>query len=62
MNSNNDIDEEMIKKLLDKITKNEKIKEQKIKKVYFFIRNKEYVSNKIKVFNKENAKGCIMIC
>ena len=62
MNSNNDIDEEMIKRLLDKITKNEKIKEQKIKEVYFFVRNKEYVSNKIKVFNKANAKGCIIIC
>ena len=62
MNSNNDIDEEMIKRLLDKITKNEKIKEQKIKEVYFFIRNKQYISKKIKVFNKANAKGCIMIC
>ena len=62
MNSNDDIDEEMIKRLLGKITKNEKIKEQKIKEVYFFVRNKEYLSDKIKVFNKENAKGCIMIC
>ena len=52
----------MIKRLLDKITKNEKIKEKKIKEICFFIRNKEYVSNKIKVFNKKNAKGCIMIC
>ena len=39
-----------------------KKKKLKIKEVYFFIRNKEYVSNKIKVFNKANAKGCIMIC
>ena len=62
MNGNNDIDEEMIKRLLDKITKNEKIKQQKIKEIYFFIRNKEYVSDKIKVFNKKNAKGCIIIC
>ena len=62
MNSNNDIDEEMIKRLLDKITKNEKIKQQqKIKEVYFFIRNKEYISNKIKLLNKEDAKGCIII-
>ena len=62
MNSNNDIDEEMIKRLLYKITKNEKIKEQKIEEVYFFVRNKEYLSDKIKVFNKKNAKGCIIIC
>ena len=62
MNNNNDIDEEMIKRLLDKITKNEKIKKEKIKEICFFVRNKEYVSNKIKVFNKKNAKGCIMIC
>ena len=62
MNSNNDIDEEMMKRLLDKITKNEKIKEKKIKEIYFFVRNKDYISNKIKVFNKENAKGCIIIC
>ena len=62
MNSDNDIDEEMIKRLLDKITKNEKIKEQKIKEVCFFIRNKEYVSSKIKVFNKKNAKGRVIIC
>ena len=62
MNSNNDIDEEMMKRLLDKITKNEKIKEKKIKEIYFFVRNKDYISNKIKVFNKKNAKGCIIIC
>ena len=52
----------MIKILIDKITKNEGIKKQKIKEIYFFVRNKEYVSNKIKVFSKVNVKGCIMIC
>ena len=62
MNSNNDIDEEMIKRLLDKFTKNEKIKQQKIEEVYYFLRNKEYVNSKVKVFNKKNAKGCVIIC
>ena len=62
MNSNNDIDEEMIKRLLDKFKKNEKIKQQKIEEVYYFLRNKEYVNSKVKVFNKKNAKGCVIIC
>ena len=62
MNSNNDIDEEMMKRLLTKITKNEKIKKQKIEEVYFFVRNKQYLNDKIKVFNKKNAKGRIIIC
>ena len=33
-----------------------------IKRAELIKRNKEYVSNKIKVFNKKNVKGYIMIC
>ena len=42
--------------------KKEQNKEEKIKEIYCFVRNKDYISKKIKVFNKKNAKGCIIIC